>query len=204
MPAPEATVFVVDDDAFVRQALEGLLRSGGWRAETFDSAAGFLARERPMEPHCLLLDLELPDVSGLELQRQLRDGGHTETPVIFLTGHGDIASSVRAMKAGALEFLTKPFGYDDVVASVALAIETSSRALLLKAELLALRERHASLSPRERRVMSLVVAGLLNKQVAAELGITEGTVKLHRAQVMAKMQADSFASLVRASLVLSS
>jgi len=187
-------VFVVDDDISVRESLELLIRSAGWRVETFPSATDFLAYPRTNGPCCLVLDVSLPDLNGLELQQRLDD--RRELPIVFITGHGDIPMSVRAIKAGATEFLTKPFKADALLDAVRGAIERSTAALSRETELKTLRESYAALSRREREVMGLVVSGLLNKQVGGELGISEITVKAHRGKVMRKMRADSFADLV--------
>jgi FixJ family two-component response regulator len=195
---PEITpvVFVVDDDISVRESLAPLIRWAGWTPETFSSAQEFLSRPRDETPSCLVLDVELPDLSGLDLQARVAVD-RAETPIIFITGHGDIPMSVRAMKAGAAEFLTKPFERDVLLDAVRRAIERSREALRQASELRMLRERHASLTPREREVLTWVVSGLLNKQVGSELGMTEATVKAHRGKIMQKMQADSLADLVR-------
>lgn len=188
-------VFVVDDDISVRESLELLIRCAGWQPEIFASARDFLASPRPPAPSCLVLDVSLPDLSGLELQTQLAaDSIHM--PIIFITGYGDVPSTVRAMKAGAIEFLTKPFGDEVLLGAIRHALELSRAALDREAGMLMLRSRQASLSAREREVMELVVTGLLNKQVGGQLGISEITVKAHRGQVMRKMQADSLADLV--------
>ena len=189
-------VFVVDDDVSVRESLELLISSAGWQAETFASAQEFLARPPVLAPSCLVLDVALPDLSGLDLQKRVAVD-RIDMPIIFITGFGDVPMTVQAMKAGAVEFLTKPFGDDVLLSAIRHAIERSQTALAHEAEIRALRDRHASLSRREREVMALVVAGLLNKQVGGELGISEITVKAHRGQVMQKMKADSLADLVK-------
>jgi FixJ family two-component response regulator len=198
MHAPPAApvVFVVDDDVSVRESLEPLIRRAGWRPETFSSAQGFLSRSRDETPSCLVLDVQLPDLNGLDLQVRIA-ADRAELPIIFITGHGDIPMSVRAMKAGAAEFLTKPFEPGVLVSAIGRAIERSRAALAQASEVKMLRDRHAGLTPREREVFAWVVSGLLNKQVGAELGMTEATVKAHRGQVMQKMKADSLAELVR-------
>ncbi len=195
-------VFVVDDDISVRESLELLIRSVGWRVETFTSATDFLAHPRPTVPCCLVLDVSLPDLNGLELQQRLDD--RRELPIVFITGHGDIPTSVRAMKAGATEFLTKPFKDDVLLNAIRSAIKRSTGALDRETELNTLRESYAALSGREREVMALVVSGRLNKQVGGELGISEITVKAHRGQVMRKMKAGSVADLVKMAGKLSS
>jgi FixJ family two-component response regulator len=189
-------VFIVDDDVSVRESLELLVRDENWKPETFASAQEFLAHPRKRVPSCLVLDLSLPGLNGLELQKQLA-AEHMDMPIIFITGHGDIPQSVQAMKAGALEFLTKPLDSDALVSAIRSALERSSLILAQNAEMQELRQRYALLSPRERQVMALVVSGLLNKQVGGELGISEITVKAHRGQVMQKMKANSLADLVR-------
>jgi FixJ family two-component response regulator len=187
-------IFVVDDDLSVRESLELLIKSAGWQPELFVSAQEFLSRPRPSVPCCLVLDVTLPGLSGLELQTQLAE--RTDMPIIFITGHGDVPMSVQAMKAGAVEFLTKPFKDDVLLDAIRGAIDHSRAALRLESEMRLLRKRYESLTPREREVMALVVSGLLNKQVGGELGISEITVKAHRGQVMRKMKADSLADLV--------
>jgi len=188
-------VFVVDDDVAVRAALESLIESAGWVPETFASAQDFLRRPRAAAPSCLVLDVSLPDIDGLELQRRVATD-RTDMPIIFISGHGDVPMTVRAMRAGAVEFLMKPFKDDVLLDAIRSAIERSLTALREQSEAQALRSRSASLTPREREVMALVVSGLLNKQVGGELGISEITVKAHRGQVMRKMKADSLPALV--------
>jgi FixJ family two-component response regulator len=188
-------VFVVDDDVSVRESLELLIEAGGWQPETFASAQEFLARPRALVPSCLVLDVALPDLNGLDLQKRVAVD-RSDMPIIFITGHGDVAISVQAMKAGALEFLTKPFGDDVLLSAIQHALERSRRALEHEAKMKALRDSYTLLTPREREVMGLVVSGLLNKQVGGELGISEITVKAHRGQVMRKMKADSLPALV--------
>jgi FixJ family two-component response regulator len=196
MANDRATVYVVDDDPSVREGLHTLFRSAGWEAEAFESAEDFLASARADTPACLVLDVSLPDFSGLELQQALR-AEQTDLPIIFITGHGDVPMSVRAMKAGAVEFLTKPCDNDALLEAVRQALERSRAAMDGDAALRALRAAYASLTAREREVLALVASGLPNKQVGSELGITEITVKVHRGRVMRKMQADSFADLVQ-------
>jgi FixJ family two-component response regulator len=188
-------VFVVDDDVSVRESLEALIRCAGWQPETFASAQEFLSRPRVIAPSCLVLDVSLPDLNGLDLQKRVAVD-RMDMPIIFITGYGDVPITVQAMKAGAVEFLTKPFGDDVLLSAIRHAIERSHTALDHEAEMRALRDCHASLSRREREVMALVVTGLLNKQVGGELGISEITVKAHRGKVMRKMKAHSLADLV--------
>ena len=198
----ESIVYVIDDDPSVRDAIKSLIRSVGMRVETFGSAQEFMAGSRPDAPACLVLDVRMPGLSGLDLQRELSDAG-IRIPIIFITGHGDIPMSVRAMKAGAIEFLTKPFRDQDLLDAISEAIERDRAMRQQEAGVADLRSRFERLTLREREVMELVVAGLLNKQIAIRLGISEITVKLHRHQVMEKMQADSLAELVRMSERLS-
>ena len=198
MPDTEPIVFVVDDDASVREALGRLIRSAGLKVESFPSAEAFLNHPRADGPSCLVLDVRLPELSGLELQRRMADGNH-EMPIVFITGHGDIPTTVRAMKAGAVEFLTKPLVEGDVLESIRQAIARDRVLRDHHADTADLRARYAALTPREVEVMACVVSGLLNKQIAGELGISEETVKVHRGHVMRKMAADSLAGLVRMS-----
>ena len=190
------TVFVVDDDISVRESLELLIRCAGWQAETFPSAQEFLSRPRVLAPSCLVLDVGLPDLNGLDLQKRVA-ADRSDMPIIFITGYGDVPMTVQAMKAGAVEFLTKPFGDEVLLGAIRNAIERSRTALSHEADTRALRDCYASLTPREREVMALVVSGLLNKQVGGELGISEITVKADRGHAMRKMKAGSLADLVK-------
>src|ERR1700694_4151262 len=196
-PMSHATpiVFVVDDDISVRESLESLIRFAGWQPQTFASAQEFLSRPRVFVPSCLVLDVSLPDLNGLDLQKRIATD-RTDMPIIFITGHGDVPMTVRAMKAGAVEFLTKPYGDEVLLTAIQQAIEFSHAALRREAEMQSIRDSYALLSRRERQVMALVVRGLLNKQVGGELGISEITVKAHRGKVMRKMKADSLPDLV--------
>jgi FixJ family two-component response regulator len=197
-------VYVVDDDVSVRESLDALIRFEGWQPQVFASATEFLARPRLLAPSCLVLDVGLPDLNGLDLQKLVCD--RSEMPIIFVTGYGDVPTTVRAMKAGAVEFLTKPFADDVLLSAIRHALERSQTALILEIEMRSLRDHYASLTRREREVMRLVARGQLNKQIGGELKISEITVKIHRGNVMRKMQADSLADLVTmaAKLCLSS
>jgi FixJ family two-component response regulator len=188
-------VFIVDDDVSVRESLDSMIRFEGWQAETFATAEAFLSRPRVDAPSCLVLDVGLPDLNGLDVQKRLAD--RVDMPIIFITGYGDVPMTVQAMKAGAVEFLTKPFANEALLNAIREAVARSQTTLADQSDLRALRQRHASLSRREREVMALVVTGLLNKQIAGELDISEITVKAHRGQVMRKMNASSLADLVR-------
>ncbi|MGY4310964.1 response regulator transcription factor [Bradyrhizobium sp. JR3.5] len=195
MSHEDAIVFVIDDDVSVRESLELLICNAGWLPETFESAQAFLSRPRVSVPHCLILDVRLPGLNGLELQRRVAVE-RPDMPIIFITGYGDVPMTVQAMKAGAVEFLTKPFSDTLLLDAIRNAIDRSGASLRLEAEMQMLRDRYALLSRRERQVMGLIVRGVLNKQVAHELGISEITVKAHRGQVMRKMNVTSFAELV--------
>lgn len=196
MSEPESIVFVVDDDPSVRSAIKRLIGSVGLQVELFGSAKEFLASRLPNVPSCLVLDIRLPGISGLTLQRQLAEA-NGQIPIIFITAHSDVPMTVRAMKAGAVEFLTKPFGDQDLLDAVHLALERDRGRRQQAEELAALRERFELLSPREREVVGMVVSGMLNKQIAARLGTAENTVKVHRSRAMEKMQANSLADLIK-------
>jgi FixJ family two-component response regulator len=193
---PHCIVFVVDDDATIREGLRSLLRSVGLQVELFATTREFLERKRPDVPNCLVLDVRLPGMGGLDFQRQLAEAG-IHIPIIFITGHGDIPMSVRAMKAGAVEFLTKPFRDQDLLDAIQVALEKDGARRRREGEITLIREHFESLTPREREILPLVVSGLLNKQIAAQIGTSETTVKVHRSQLMRKMGADSVANLVR-------
>jgi FixJ family two-component response regulator len=196
MNHPDQMVFVVDDDPAIRTALQRLIRSVGIEVQTFSSAQDFLRVSRPQVPACLVLDVRLPDLSGLNLQEKLAEA-QVDLPIVFITGHGDIPMTVRAMKGGALEFLTKPVKEQDLLEAIQRGIEQDRRLLMQRAELSELRHRYDLLTPREREVLPLVTSGMLNKQIAAELGASEKTIKIHRGQVMQKMKAESLVHLVR-------
>lgn len=200
MEATNGTVYVVDDDSCFREALEDLLASFGLHVVSFASAMEYVASKKVDAPSCLLLDVKLPDINGLELQRQLAAEDHP--PIVFMTGYGDIPSSVRAMKAGAVDFLAKPFNEEQLLSAINSALQREQETREARTELAELRARHATLTPREREVLSLVVSGLLNKQSAAHLGISEVTMQIHRGQVMRKMEAHSLADLVRMAVKL--
>jgi FixJ family two-component response regulator len=195
MGSKDYAVYVVDDDVRMCEALRELFTSLGVASVTFGSVAEYVAYQKPDLPACLILDVELPDISGLDFQRQLGDAYHP--PIVFITGHGDIPSSVRAIKAGAVDFLSKPFSQPDLMAAVDAAVTRDRHARLERAERARLQQRYSSLTPRESQVLPLIVSGLLNKQAAAELGISEVTLQIHRSRIMQKMAADSFADLVR-------
>src|SRR5215469_4377092 len=196
MPTASPIIFIVDDDISVRESLELLIQNEGWQPKTFASAQEFLDCPRAVVPSCLVLDVSLPGLDGLELQKRLAVE-RTDMPIIFITGYGDVPKTVQAMKRGAVEFLTKPFNDEVLLTAIKQALERSRLALAEETEMQELRDRYASLTPRERQVMALVVSGLLNKQVGGDLGITEITVKAHRGQVMQKMKANSIADLVK-------
>jgi len=194
-------VFVVDDDISVRESLKSLIRFAGWQPQTFASAQDFLSRPRVFIPSCLVLNVTLPDLNGLDLQKRIAPD-RTDMPIIFISGHGDVPTTVRAMKAGAVEFLTKPYDDEVMLTAIRQAIEWSQAALRREAQMRSIRDLYASLSEREQQVMALVVRGLMNKRVGVELGISEITVKAHRSRVMKKMRANSFADLVKMAMAL--
>lgn len=196
LPEPEAVIAIVDDDPSARRGLQRLIRSAGWKAETFASAQEFLARPRAELQNCVLLDLQLPGLSGLDLQKRMAEIG-LDVPIVFLTGHGSIPASVQAMKAGAIEFLTKPVDEQELLRAIQEAVERYRRMRRQRVEMSELRDRYESLTAREQEVMQQVISGMLNKQIAAELNVTEDTVKFHRGNIMRKMRADSLAALVR-------
>jgi len=198
---PQPTVFVVDDDVSVRESLELLIKFAGWQPETFASAKDFLERPRTTTPSCLVLDVSLPDLNGLELQKLIASD-RIDMPIIFITGHGDVPMTVQAMKAGAVEFLTKPFDDEVLLSAIRHALKRSAAVLDDQAEITALRNSYDSLTPREQDVMRLVVAGMLNKQIGLDLGISEITVKAHRGKMMQKMKSDSVADLVKTAVRL--
>jgi len=198
---PKPIVFVVDDDVSVRESLDLLIKFAGWQSETFASAVDFLARPRTTTPSCLVLDVSLPDLDGLELQKLIASE-RTDMPIIFITGHGDVPMTVKAMKGGAVEFLTKPFDDEVLLSAIRHALKRSAVVLDDQAETSALRSSYESLTPREREVMQLVVAGMLNKQIGLNLGISEVTVKAHRGKMMQKMKAESLADLVKTAVRL--